>query len=150
MINLAHNNIDIPVIVAAKAAASDLKQGISSFKQYADTAQYKGSDYSNAVRVERGITLAEAHKIAESDPNIDYFCYIKGGCMVLESCAEHAKNDPLRLISYSTFVMDGTREVKNDYARIFSHGDTVFFSDKDGKKWLGSAPGLADTYIRNK
>ena len=54
------------------------------FTKEADLAQYKGSDYSNAVRVRRNITLEEAFNIAESDHNIGYFMYVKGAWMVLE------------------------------------------------------------------
>lgn len=120
-----------------------------AFTRKPNCAQYKGSDYSNAVRVERGISLNHAFKIAKSDSAIDYFCYIKGGCMVLECGAEHAKNDPLDLLSYSCIKMDQTGETVKRFARIFNHGDTVFFSNKENKMWLGSAPGLADTYVKN-
>ncbi len=53
-----------------------------------NTAQYKGSDYSNVVRVERGITLNKAFEITESDDSIDYFVYLKGYQMVLEIPSE--------------------------------------------------------------
>lgn len=120
---------------------------IDQFEKQANLAQYKGSDYSNAVRVERHISLHEAAEIAAKDPNIDYFCYVKGHCMVLEANAEHAKNDPLGLISYTTYGKD-SGGAETGYARLFTHGDVVFFSNKDGKKWLGEANGLCDTYCK--
>lgn len=113
-----------------------------------DTAQYKGSTYSNVVDVARGISLDQAFAIAESNPNIDYFVYLKGYSMVLEVPQEvpvdHA-NDPFGLLTRTTFVYD-SGEPSSGYCRIFHQGDTVFFK-KEGK-WLGSAPGLADTYSK--
>jgi hypothetical protein len=113
-----------------------------------DLAQYKGSDYSNVVRVERGITLEKAFEIANSDPEIDYFVYLKGGQMVLEIPANvpfDPKSDPFGLVRKIDFRYDfGNRG--HGYCRVFSHGDTVFF--KNEGMWLGSAPGLADTYLK--
>lgn len=107
-----------------------------------DLAQYGGSDYSNAVRVERGITIDEAMQIALEDPNIDYFFYTKGGRMVLEAPVETTE-DPLDLISYH-WVADQNGKVEIKLYRIFNHGDAVFFHG-DGI-WLGEAKGLADVY----
>jgi hypothetical protein len=124
------------------------KISIHEFRSEPNTAQYKGSDYTNAVRVERGISLKQAFEIAKSDPNIDYFVYVKGGAMVLEIPPEvtfDPMKDPLHLVTYNHYVYDagGT-----DFGacRIFRHGDVVFFK-KEGM-WLGSAPGLADTYFK--
>ena len=103
-----------------------------------DLAQYKGSDYSNAVRVERGITLAQAKEIAANDPEIDYFVYLKGGRMVLEfpPGVQFPENgDPLGLVQGGCY-------------RIFHHGDVVFF--KNEGRWLGTAPGLADVYSKKQ
>lgn len=114
-----------------------------TFVKEADVAQYGGSDYSNAIRVERGISLEEAFEIAENDPDIDYFVYLKGGQMVL-TC-DKPKNDPLGLVTYNRIGFDDGH-VANGYCRIFRHGDTVFF--KNEGKWLGSAPGYADVYSK--
>jgi len=115
-----------------------------------DTAQYKGSDYANAVRIERGISLDKAFEIAESDSNIDYFVYLKGGQMVLEIPSDvqfDSTKDPLNLVSNTKFRFD-SGDFGSGNCRIFRHGDVVFFK-KEGK-WLGSAPGLADTYSKEK
>lgn len=113
-------------------------------------AQYGGSDYSNAVRVERGISLAKAFEIANSDANIDYFFYTKGGMMVLEVPADviyDLEKDPLHLVTSTTYQTDNG-EIRQGLVRIFEHGDVVFF--KGEGKWLGSAPGLADVYVKEK
>ena len=117
-----------------------------SFRHVPGLAQYKGSDYRNAVRVEREITVEQAKEIASKDPNIDYFVYTTGYMMVLEVPPEvkfDPANDPLNLAQKSGFVFDsGDRGF--GWIRVFRHGDTVFF--KNDGKWLGTAPGLADVY----
>lgn len=104
------------------------------FTRIPGKAQYGGSDYANAVRVERGITLAEALEIAANDPEIDYFFIMKDLQMVLNfvpgQVYEPAK-DPLHL-------------VQNGNMRIFRLGDAVFF--KNEGKWLGDAGPFADVY----
>lgn len=120
----------------------------SRFVKQADAAQYKGSDYANAVRVERGITLHEAFTIAANDPQIDYFVFTKGATMVLELPPEVSfdpAQDPLKLVTHVPFVYD-SGELSEGYCRIFTYGDVVFF--KNEGKWLGSAPGLADVYSK--
>ena len=108
------------------------------FNLEANMGQYKGSEYSNAVRVERGITLEEAFEIAKNDPQIDYFMFVKGFRMTLEIPeGKEPAEDPLHLVSY-------VREL--GYSRVFNHGDVVFF--KNEGKWLGTAPGLADVYSK--
>jgi hypothetical protein len=116
------------------------------FKHIPDVAQYKGSDYSNAIRVERGITVEEAKAIAAADPAIDYFFIVTGGMMVLEFAPDQRhepEKDPLKLVSGGSYRFDDDRPGKG-YMRLFEHGDAVFFR-KEGQ-WLGSAPGLADVY----
>jgi hypothetical protein len=119
-----------------------------TFRLEANLAQYKGSDYSNAVRVERNITLERAKEIAARDENIDYFVYLKGGCMVLEippGVEFDPNNDPLGLVTYNQYIFDDGHPGAGA-CRIFQHGDVVFFK-KEGE-WLGTAPGLADVYYK--
>ena len=120
----------------------------NGFSVQEDVAQYKGSDYSNVVHVERHISLEEAFEIAEKNPDIDYFVYIKGRSMVLEippgGCSD-GSCDPFGLVSFENFICD-SGGLGVGYCRIFHHGDVVFFK-KEGM-WLGSAPGLADTYFK--
>jgi hypothetical protein len=91
------------------------------FMKVPNVAQYKMADWSQAIGIAKGISMTEAYQIAENNPEITFFFYTKGGQMVLE------KEDS----SY----------------RVFQHGDTVFFS---GEPWWGSAPGLADGYIKTR
>jgi hypothetical protein len=107
------------------------------FRKIENAVQHPYSNYSNAVRVERGISLEKAMQIAQNDPEIDYFVYIKGGTTVLElpdDFAYDARKDPFHLISHDRW----------GYMRIFKHGDVVFFKN-DGRR-LENAPGLADVY----
>jgi hypothetical protein len=90
-----------------------------NFKYIADVAQYKQADWSNAIGIAKGISLSEAFKIANENPDISYFFYTKGIQMVSEN--------------------------KDGSYRLFRHGDTVFFA---GEPSWGTAPGLADGYIR--
>lgn len=134
----------LPVNAASTPTLLPLPQ--IGFKKRENLAQYKGSDYANAVRVERGISLEEALKIAKDDPEIDYFVYVKGLSMVLEippGVAFDPEKDPLHLVTYSRFIYDNGERSKG-YVRFFQHGDVVFFK-KEGQ-WLGTAPGLADVY----
>jgi len=94
---------------------------VHGFKKIPNVAQYKMADWSQAVGIAKGITLSEAYAIAEVNPEITFFFYTKGGQMVLEK-------------------EDGSY-------RVFRHGDTVFFS---GEPWWGTAPGLADGYVRSQ
>ncbi|MBF8262929.1 MAG: hypothetical protein HW387_594 [Parachlamydiales bacterium] len=118
----------------------------SNYSRLENLAQYKGSDYSNAVRVERGISLSEAFEIANQDPNIDYFVYTKGGMMVLEIPSDvefDPAKDPLHLVTGGNYIFDDGQP-GTGYMRVFEYGDVVFF--KNDGKWLGTAPGLADVY----
>jgi hypothetical protein len=120
----------------------------SGFRCEPNGAQYKGSDYSNVVHVARGISLDEAFTIAEQNPEIDYFVYLKGGMMVLEIPPEvkfDRSKDPFGLVTQTGFMYDSGAHGYG-YCRIFRHGDTVFF--KNEGKWIGSAPGLADVYVK--
>ena len=120
------------------------------FVKKADLAQYSGSDYTNAVRVERGISLDQAFSIASQDPDIAYFVYLKGGCMVLpidESIPFDPKEDLLGLVSHVSYHNDSDDSIGFGGCRVFHHGDAVFFK-QDGIR-LGSASGLADTYIKD-
>ncbi len=92
---------------------------ILGYQKVENVAQYKNADWSNVVGIARNISLSEACKIAKDNPAITFFFYTKGYQMVLET-------------------QDGGY-------RVFRHGDTVFFS---GQPWWGSAPGLADGYIK--
>lgn len=79
---------------------------------------------------------------------IDYFVYLKGGQMILplpEDKPFDRKDDPFGLVTHTRFRWDAGGYGKG-YCRIFEHGDTIFFK-KEGM-WLGSAPGLADTYVK--
>lgn len=98
---------------------SGKKLSDATFKKVENVAQYKNADWSNVVGITRGITVEEATKIAQSNPKITYFVHTKGYQMILE------KSD-------------------GNYRR-FRHGDTVFFS---GKPHFGTAPGLADAYVK--
>lgn len=89
------------------------------FQKVANVAQYKEADWSGCVGIAKGVTLDEAVKIAEEDPEITFFFHMKGMQMVLER-------------------QDGTY-------RVFRAGDAVFFT---GEPWWGSAPGLADGYVK--
>lgn len=72
--------------------------------------------------IAKGISLTEAYRIADANPEITFFFYTKGDQMVLETGDD---------LSY----------------RVFRHGDTVFFS---GEPWWGSATDLADGYTKNQ
>lgn len=92
---------------------------VHGFKKIDNVAQYKNADWSQVVGIARNISISDALRIAENNPEITFFFYTKGYQMVLE-------------------------KENGDY-RVFRHGDTVFFS---GRPWWGSAPGLADGYVK--
>lgn len=113
---------------------------VQEFKMEPNTAQYKGSDYTNALRIERGISLERAFEIAKEDANIGYFVFVKGLQMVLEIPPDVPFNpatDSLNLVTQ----IEGLGP-----CRVFHYGDVLFFK-KEGL-WLGTAPGLADTYLK--
>ncbi len=148
----------LPVLAPEETQAIPNKN--CSYDIIPDTAQYKGCDYTNAIRVERGISLDQAFEIANNDPEIDYFVHIKGWGIVLE-IPPYVKfdpsKDPLNLVTDQSYRYGYDfeelnkyyfKELNVNYCRIFSRGDTVFF--KSEGRWLGTAPGMADTYIKNK
>lgn len=89
------------------------------FDYVGEVAQYKQGDWSNVIGRKNGISLEEAKNIADADPAITFFFYTKGYQMVLETT--------------------------DNSARVFHHGDAVFFS---GTPHWGTAPGLADGYVK--
>lgn len=89
------------------------------FQEFPDTAQYKNGDWSHVVGMAYDVNLTTAIEIANSDQDIDFFFYTKGVQMTLETD-------------------------NGDY-RVFHRGDAVFFS---GTPSLGTAPGLADSYMK--
>ena len=140
-------------LVTAIAASAGVEgvivnNGVRYIKD-AGAAQYGGSDYKNAIRVERGISLDRAFEIANNDPEIAYFFHMYGWQMVLniekDVPFDPNKDDPLGLAVHTPFIYDsGQRGI--GYCRIFRSGDAVFFK-KEGR-WLGAAHGYADTYIK--
>lgn len=97
-----------------------IQEEVAGFQKVPDVAQYKKADWSHVIGMARGVSLEEARNIANNNPEITFFFYTKGYQMVLEN-------------------EDGYRQ--------FKHGDAVFFS---GIPWWGSAPGLADGYIKTQ
>lgn len=91
------------------------------FQKVPNVAEYKEADWKNVIGMATNISLTEAYQIANNNPKISFFFYTTGSQMVLER-------------------PDGSY-------RVFHHGDTVFFS---GEPWWGSAPGLADGYMKVK
>lgn len=94
----------------------------ATFEKIPDVAEYKWADWNNLVKVEEGITLDQAKAIASDSAEINYFFFTKGLQMVLE---------------------DPNWDLNN--LKIFHYGDVAFFS---GEPWWGTAPGLADGYIK--
>lgn len=88
----------------------------------ADVAQYRLADWDNVIGRAQNVSLEQAKEIADSDPRITFFFYTKGCRMILENF-----------------------EVDPPIWRVFEQGDAVFFS---GEPWWGSAPGLADGYVK--
>lgn len=90
----------------------------TQWKKVPNVAQYGGADWNNVIGIVHQVTPEAAKWIADNNPEITYFFYLKGWQMVLGT--------PPNI-------------------RVFHHGDAVFFT---GEPWWGSAPGLADGYIK--
>jgi hypothetical protein len=90
----------------------------AEFEKVPDSAEYKGASWDNLVKIATGLTLDQAYEIAKSDPNITYFFHTIGYRLILDTPKG---------------------------VQIFGYGDTAFFS---GKPWWGTAPGLADGYMK--
>jgi hypothetical protein len=102
------------------------------FNLIPDVAQYKGSSYGNLIQREHGITLERAFEIARSNPDIDYFVH-------------HTTSLELEWPRNRSLPRDVT--FKPDFhSRYFAKDDFLFFA-KEGK-WLGIAPGAANTYVK--
>lgn len=93
-----------------------------SWERIPDVAEYGRADWSNAHTIGHGFTVGMAMEYADMYPEITYFFFVKGGQMVLVNS-----------------------DVEPQIHRAFQHGDVVFFT---GTPWWGTAPGLADGYIR--
>lgn len=107
---------DIPVLNQPAA--------VEGWNKIEDVAQYKLADWNNVVGKAENVSLQEAQNIADNDPQITYFFYVKGGQMVLENL-----------------------NVDPPIWRVFQHGEAVFFT---GEPWWGTAPGLADGYVKQE
>ncbi|MCA9964326.1 MAG: hypothetical protein KC423_08785 [Anaerolineales bacterium] len=83
------------------------------------TAQYKWSNWEGRQATNPSSTLEAAKAHAESDSSVSYFFHMKSG-MVLE-------------------------QLEGRPSKYFYSGDAVFFSGEH--LWLGSAPGMSDTYL---
>ncbi len=92
------------------------------WKRIPNVAQSNSSDWSNAIAKAQGVTVKEAKEIADNNPDITYFFYVKGGRMVL-----------------------GDISSPQSQIRVFFHGDAIFFT---GEPCWGTAPHLADGYIK--
>lgn len=122
-------SVAMMVAVAASLMASPRCEDITDqipeivfndgYQKINDVAQYGHADWSNVIGIAKSITVHEAKKIADNNPEVTYFFYTKGFQMVLG---------------------DG-----NEGYRVFHYGDTVFFS---GDPWWGEAMDLADGYIK--
>lgn len=103
-----------------------IQQDDAHWKFLPDVAQYKAGDWSTCVGIAHNVTTTQAKEIAESNPEISFFFFVKGGCMILENT-----------------------QVTPNYVRIFHYGDAVFFKgNPEEKAQWGTAPGLADGYVR--
>jgi hypothetical protein len=89
------------------------------YDKASDVAQYKNADWSQVVGIMKETTLENALKYAQNHDEVTFFFYVKGYQMVLET--------------------------ENGDYRLFHQGDAVFFK---GTPWWGSAPGLADGYVK--
>ncbi len=98
----------------------------TSFKwmRIPDSAQIKSAGWDNQIERYNGISLTKAKRIGDSNPDISYFFYMKGPFMYLEG-----------------------KSGSNGWSEkgAFRKGDAVFFS---GKPSYGSAPGMADVYVK--
>lgn len=94
----------------------------SQWEKIENVAHYKEADWSNVVGRAENILPWEAFQIAERDPEITYFFYVKGYQMALENL-----------------------NVEPAIWRVFQNGDAVFFK---GEPWWGTAEGLADGYVK--
>lgn len=111
---------EIPVLTVPESETD------SHWKFIPNVAQYKGADWSNCVGIAHRLTVEQAKVLADSNPEITFFFYVKGYSMVLENT-----------------------EVSPAIARIFHHGDAVFFSGNPNQAiWWGSAVDLADGYVK--
>ena len=84
-----------------------------------NTAQYKWAKWDEHLQTVPASTLENAKARAEKDPSVSYFFHMKSS-MVLE-------------------------QLQGQPSKSFSPGDAVFFSGDN--LWLGSAPGMSDTYL---
>src|SRR5262249_9063235 len=104
-----------------------------TFKRTEGSAQYAGSSFLTAVRVERGISLEEAKAIAANDPEIDYFFYAIGNMILPVDQGNAPEADPLGLVRQGWIQHEDGR-LEYTYFRSFEPGDALFF--KNGHKWL--------------
>ncbi len=144
-------NTDLAINRNSQAAGSSVEEAEQkvayTYQVERNVAQYKDSSFENVVAVRRNITLEQAKEIADANPDIDYFMFVKGPVLALEaSQAVSVGNDPFKLAVVGGYIgLDGHYH-PNPAMRVFHEGDVVFFN-KNGL-WLGSAPGLADIYYK--
>ncbi len=106
-----------PVTSSTSIKATTVVAGSAiTWREIVDVAQYGEADWSQEVKRVKNLSIEQAKKLAEADPRINYFFFVKGLRMVLPPLGNKG---------------------------VFTKGEAVFFA---GKPWYGSAPGLANAY----
>lgn len=92
----------------------------NKFRKVLDLPEYTPGNWGNVVGIARNVTKSHAFHIAESNPDITFFFYIKPEGMMWEG--------------------------ENGTYRLFHKGDAIFFT---GGLWLDSTPGDSfDVYVK--
>ncbi len=91
------------------------------FVKIDDVYHYKNADWSQLIGMAKDVSVDEACRIAQSNPEITYFFYIKG----------------------KKFMVD---HESGDY-RVFHHRDAIFFT---GEPTWSTSLGAADGYTKCK
>jgi len=81
--------IQIPEIDSSKIDVTQLE----GYEKVADVAQYGEADWNNVLGISHNISLETAKKIADENPAITYFFYMKGWRMVLPSKGRFLQGD---------------------------------------------------------
>lgn len=145
-------------IAHSTIAAIHQQAYFNGFIKEANLVQCGRDDFMNALQVERGISLEHAFEIAQSNPLIDYFFYVKAPYFFLPG----ARVAPFDLYQYipddhGGVVYWGLPSNKDPFHlaryehrvglyRSFCRGDAVFFSCQG--KYLADSMGGADVYSK--
>jgi len=73
------------ILTLPRIEIPEIGLSVNRYEKISDVAQYGDADWSNVIGFARFVTLKQAKQIADSNPSITYFFYVKDPCWEIPS-----------------------------------------------------------------